>query len=99
MLPTASTEATTSAGGPLIGQTYNSLLVSTSTRTNTELPLLATLQPRRPPLEATAALPDYPSDYGLPYLGKSILDPDLEKPQQLVFPTSEWLFNHYEQLL
>ena len=85
MLPTASSEAVEatiaasasnaagSGGGPLIGQTYNSLLVSTS-RTNTELPLLATLQPRRPPtMEATtaAALQDYPSDYGLPlHLGK-----------------------------
>ena len=87
MLPTASSEAVEAtiaasasaaaaagSGGPLIGQTYNSLLVSTS-RTNTELPLLATLQPRRPPMEATtaAALQDYPSDYGLPlHLGKDI---------------------------
>ena len=88
MLPTASSEAVEAtiaasasaagagSGGPLIGQTYNSLLVSTS-RTNTELPLLATLQPRRPPMEATtaAALQDYPSDYGLPlHLGKYITE-------------------------
>ena len=87
MLPTASSEAVeatiaasnaatagSTGGPPLIGQTYNSLLVSTS-RTNTELPLLATLQPRRLPMEATtaAAFQDYPSDYGLPlHLGKYI---------------------------